>query len=233
MSVQAQTAPSALRRLSVLLRLFLIAILAVTGVCLLIDRRVSARGRRGIPECGIAGLTDGAQCVIVPGALVYGDSPSPMLQDRLDVAIEVYRSGKADRFLLSGDHGRKDYDEVGAMHAYLSAKGIPEDRIYLDHAGFDTYDTLYRARDVFQVRQAIIVTQEFHLLRANYIAGQLDLRVQGVTSDLRAYPRSTWYRVREVFARVKAWLDCEVLHSAPTFLGSPLPIDGDASNTRG
>ena len=214
-----------LRRIATVL---LVCVLAVATTVLAVDARVASIGGRLVdpPTCRRF------DCILVPGALVYGTTPSAMLQDRLDAAVEWYEAGCSDRILVSGDHGRDGYDEVNAMRAYLEEAGIPPERIFLDHAGFDTYDTLLRARDVFQVRSALIATQRFHLLRALYIADRLGVEAIGVETDRRAYGRESWYRIREYFARCKAFLDCEVLHSQPTFLGEPIPISGSGLATR-
>jgi vancomycin permeability regulator SanA len=201
---------------------------AAAGTVLAVDARVASIGDRSIrpPTC----MT--FDCILVPGALVYGDVPSAMLQDRLDAAVEWYEAGRSDRILVSGDHGRDGYDEVNAMRAYLEAAGIPPEDIFLDHAGFDTYDSVYRARDVFQVRSALIVTQRFHLLRALYIADRLGVEAVGYETDRRTYGREAWYRIREYLARCKAFLDCEVTHARPTYLGDPIPISGSGLATR-
>ena len=108
-----------------------------------------------------------AQCVLVPGSRVFSDERlSAVLQDRVDYAIEIYKAGKAERLLFSGDHGKTEYDEVNAMLNYAVSKGVPQEDIFLDHAGFSTYESLYRARDVFCVSDVIIVTQKFHIYRA-------------------------------------------------------------------
>ncbi len=173
-----------------------------------------------------------ADCIIVPGALVYGnETPSPILMDRLDVALLVYQEGMADRILVSGDHGSPDYDEVNVMRQYLIKNGVLPEHVFMDHAGFDTYDTLFRARDVFLVQKAIVVTQTFHLNRALYIGDKLGLDIQGVASDLRPYGRSVYYRQREYLARFKAFLDCVVLESEPVYLGPPIPISGNGLAT--
>lgn len=193
----------------------------------LIDRAVERAGDRHIFA---SDQLEPADCVIVPGALVYSDRPSLMLQDRLDVALAIYRSGITDRILVSGDHGRKDYDEVNIMRQYLIDQGVNPEHIFMDHAGFDTYDTLYRARDVFLVQKAIVVTQDFHLRRALYIGECLKIDLQGVSSDLRAYPRAGYYRLREYAARVKAFVEC-LLQTQPTFLGETIPIQGSGLDT--
>jgi vancomycin permeability regulator SanA len=154
-----------------------------------------------------------------------------MLQDRLDRAVEIFKSGYTDRILVSGDHGQHEYNEVASMRDYLVKAGIPESCVFMDHAGFDTYDTLYRAKSVFEVRRALVTTQDFHLLRALYIGQQLGLDLWGVPSRYQDAYWSPWYRFREYPARVKAFFDCEILHSSPTYSGPPLPISGDGRIT--
>ena len=193
----------------------------------LIDMAVERAGDRHIVTTD---QLEQADCVIVPGALVYSDRPSLMLQDRLDVALAIYRSGITDRILVSGDHGQKDYDEVNVMRQYLIDQGVEPEHIFMDHAGFDTYDTIYRARDIFLVQKAIVVTQDFHLRRALYIGECLKINLQGVSSDLRIYPRAGYYRLREYAARVKAFVEC-ILKAQPTFLGETIPIQGSGLET--
>lgn len=194
----------------------------------LVNQAVEKAGERHLTE--LAELTS-ADCVIVPGALVRDNSPSPMLQDRLDLALLVYETGKTDRILVSGDHGRPDYDEVNVMRQYLLDQGVPPEHIFMDHAGFDTYATLYRARDVFLVKKAIVVTQDFHLRRALYIGEALGLDLQGVASDPRIYPRATYYRFREYAARLKAFAECHILKAQPAYLGETIPITGSGLAT--
>jgi SanA protein len=176
-----------------------------------------------------------AQCALVLGALVYPDgTPSPMLADRLDTGIKLYELGKVDKLLLSGDHGQTTYDEVNTMLKYVLARGVPDEDVFTDHAGFDTYDSMYRARDVFQVQTAIIVTQDFHLSRAVYTARTLGLEATGVVADIQAYgSKGTLSAMREVLARMKAILDLHIMHPEPTYLGPVIPITGDGRETRG
>jgi len=175
-----------------------------------------------------------AQCAIVLGARVYNDgTPSPMLADRLKTGIELYRLGKVDRILISGDHGQVEYDEVNAMLDYVVERGVPEEDVFTDHAGFSTYETMYRARDVFLVKTALVVTQEFHLARAVYTARKLGLEATGVAADLQPYVHETRFAVRDWLARVKAVIQLHVTHPLPRYLGPILPIDGDGRATRG
>ncbi|MDD3298445.1 MAG: YdcF family protein, partial [Firmicutes bacterium] len=127
-----------------------------------------------------------ADCIIVLGAGVWdGGRPSPMLEDRLLQGIELYQNGASDRLLMSGDHGRKEYDEVNVMKQFAVERGIASEHVFMDHAGFSTYESLYRAKDVFEAGKVIIVTQKYHMYRALYIADKLGLHACGVASDPR------------------------------------------------
>ncbi len=172
-----------------------------------------------------------AEAILVLGALVFPDGrPSAMVQDRLDTAYDLYQAGKAPKILLTGDHGQVEYDEVNAMRRYLEAKGVPGADIFMDHAGFDTYDSMYRARDVFQARRVLVVTQRFHLPRALWIADRLGLTPQGVIADRQRYLREEFYEWREMAARIKAFGEV-VVHRKPVYLGPVIPIDGDGRAT--
>lgn len=175
-----------------------------------------------------------ATAAIVLGARVFPDgTPSPMLADRLDTGIKLYKLGKVQKLLLSGDHGQTTYDEVNTMLRYVLARGVPDQDVFTDHAGFDTYDTMYRARDVFKVKSALIVTQKFHLSRAVYAARKLGLEATGVVSDIQSYPSEWRFHLREWAARVKAFMQLDITHPQPRFLGPEIPIDGDGRATRG
>lgn len=184
----------------------------------------------------VAGPSDApnADVAIVLGAKVWpSGTPSNMLQDRLLTGIELYRQGKVGKLLLSGDHGRVSYDEVNAMRAFVLDRGVPPEDVFTDHAGFSTYDTMYRARDVFQVRDALVVTQGFHLDRAVYTARALGLEATGVPADLHVYQNADRFAARDWLARCKALLQLHVLHAQPRFLGPPIPISGDGRATAG
>jgi vancomycin permeability regulator SanA len=175
---------------------------------------------------------DKADCVIVLGARVYENgSLSAVLQDRVDYAIALYQADKADKLLFTGDHGQTEYDEVNAMMAYALDKGIPESDIFLDHAGFSTYESMYRARDVFLASDVIIVTQAFHLPRAVYTARRLGLDAVGVNSDPRVYVYARWNEFRERFARIKDFFYVNVFAPEPKYLGESIPIFGDGAAT--
>ena len=177
--------------------------------------------------------TKSADCIIVLGAGVYGDRPSLTLAKRLDKAVEIYNLGHTNKIIVSGDHGRKNYDEVNVMRDYLVSKGIEKENIFMDHAGFSTYESMYRARDIFEVKTAIVVTQQLHLRRALYIANELGIDCQGVNADDAIRTVTKVQSVREYPARVKAFLQCEILHSKPKYLGDVIPIYGSGIVTEG
>ena len=172
-------------------------------------------------------------CIIVLGALVEPNgSLSIMLQDRVDEGIKLYKLGVSKKILMSGDHLNKNYDEVNAMRKYAIEKGVPDEDIFMDHAGLSTYDSMYRARDIFQCKKVIIVTQKFHLSRAIYIAKSLGMEAYGVNSNQTKYGsyRDFLNNSREFLARNKAFLDC-LTKPKPTYLGDPIPISGSGIAT--
>jgi len=168
---------------------------------------------------------------IVFGAKVWASGPSDILKDRLDAGIRLYRLGKVKKLLLSGDHGRRGYDEVNTMRQYVLQQGAKAEDVFLDHAGFRTYATLYRARDVFGVKSAVLVTNEFHLPRAIYTARAFGLDVVGLASDARTY--RSWARnlAREFLARTLAWLQVNVTRPRPRHLGPRIDVTGDGRVT--
>ncbi len=172
-------------------------------------------------------------CILVLGAGLTPDgSPSSMLQERLDFAIDAYNAGCTDRLLMSGDHGSDDHDEVHAMKSYAAAHGVPENCILLDHAGFSTYESMYRARDIFGCEKILIITQEYHLYRAIYDARRLGLEADGVASDKFIYNPLLVAKNngREYLARCKDFIWC-ILQPEPTYLGEAIPINSDGSAT--
>ena len=165
-----------------------------------------------------------SQTVLVLGASVYKNSiMSDVLKDRADTAIELYRAGKAQKILVSGDNRDKNYNETATVKKYLLRQGIPEKDIFLDYAGFDTYDSLYRAKNIFKVKSLIISTQKFHLPRAIFIARGLGIEAYGVPADKRQYKNQEFNIGRELLATVKAYFDV-YFGAKPSFLGEPIPI---------
>lgn len=173
----------------------------------------------------------GVQCILVLGCGVETDgTPSPMLADRLAQGVELYEGGAAPKLLMSGDHGRKDYDEVNVMKGYALEKQVPSKDVFMDHAGFSTYESLYRAKDIFQAEKLIIVTQGYHLYRALYIAKSLGIDAYGVASDPREYGGQSYRELREILARDKDFLTC-ILKPKPTYLGEAIPVNGNGDLT--
>jgi SanA protein len=173
-----------------------------------------------------------APVAIVPGAGIGSRGElSAVLEDRLAVAVALYRRGRVKKLLLSGDHGTVGYDEPAAMARYVEGAGVPPRDVFTDHAGFDTWATLYRARHVFLVSSALVVSQDFHLPRALYFARAVGIEATGVRADRRVYARREYYALREVGARVKA-VAVAALGVKPRFLGSEISIEGDGRVTR-
>jgi len=203
-----------------------IAITAVTTVNLWIY--ASVKNRIFTPDT--VGNTE-ADCILVLGAGVRDDgTPSHMLEDRLLTGIDLYERGMSPVMLMSGDHGREEYDEVNTMKSFAEEHGVPADRIFLDHAGFSTYESLYRAKEIFGAEKIIIVTQEYHLYRALYTAQQFGLDAVGVSADLRTYVGQTMRDTREIAARIKDFIWC-LVRPEPTFLGEKIDLNGPASAT--
>lgn len=170
-------------------------------------------------------------CIIVLGCGVHSDgTPSHMLEDRLKQGIALYQQGAAPKLLMSGDHGTKDYDEVNVMKGYAVKAGVPSEDVFMDHAGFSTYDTMSRAKHIFGAEKVIVVTQQYHLYRAVYLARAMGMEAYGVPSDYRQYSGQFARDVREVLARVKDF-GMAILKPDPTYLGEPIPVDGNGALT--
>ena len=211
---------------------FVLGIAAVTCLLLviLINGVIVARGNKRILQPSEA-VSLQADCILVLGAGVRDDgSPSHMLEDRLKTGMELYNMDVSPKLLMSGDHGRIGYNEVGVMKRYAVQNGADECDVFMDHAGFSTYESLYRLRDIFQADKVIIVTQKYHLYRALYIAEQLGIEAYGVHADLRPYRGQIMREVREIAARIKDALWC-ILEPSPKYLGEVIPISGDGNAT--
>jgi vancomycin permeability regulator SanA len=171
-----------------------------------------------------------APVAIVFGAGITRDGRlSPMLADRVRMASDLYQQGLVRELLMTGDNSRQDYDEVTAMKRYATSLGVPEQAITLDYAGFSTYESCYRARPIFGIEQAILVTQRFHLPRAVYTCQALGVQVQGIaTPDWERYRRGSVvsYYIRESLANLKALVELYITRPAPTFLGPFEGLDG-------
>ena len=172
-----------------------------------------------------------ADCILVLGAGVRADgSPSPMLEDRLMQGIALYNMGVSNKLLMSGDNTQKGYDEVNTMKQYALDKGIASEDVFMDHAGISTYDSIYRAKEIFQADNIIIVTQQYHLYRALYISESLGLNAYGVSADPRIYVGQELRDLREIMARVKDFAKC-ILEPSAKYLGEVITLSGDGNVT--
>ena len=167
--------------------------------------------------------------VLIPGAAVLKNGAlSSIFKDRVNTAIELYQAKKVSKILVSGDNSTISHNEVNPVRNYLLEKGVPDEDIFLDHAGFDTYSTMYRARDIFQVSSIIISTQSFHLPRSVFIARMLGINAFGISADVGHILFKNY--IREIFANEKAVLEL-IFHIKPKFLGDVIPITGDGRNS--
>lgn len=214
-----------------------LGVLALAAVCLValfaIDAHVRSSAESRIVIVDEAARLDDVDCVVVLGCGVKPDGqPSDMLADRIAQGIALYERGASPKLLMSGDHGRSDYDEVNTMRNVAVEAGVPADDVFMDHAGFSTYESMYRARDVFQAKRIVIVSQKYHLYRALYVAERLGLDAYGVAADLRPYAGQEAREVREILARDKDFLT-SIVQPLPTFLGDPILLSGSGSATEG
>lgn len=215
------------RILLVLVGLALVVSLCVLGVNIFVKSSVSDR------IVTVEKAKDlNADCIIVLGAGLRPDgNPTWMLEDRIKVGDELYKNHAAPKIIMSGDHGRESYDEVNAMKKYAKNEGVPSKDIFMDHAGFETYDTMYRARDVFGAKKVIIVTQKYHLYRAMYAAKKLGLEAYSVSATKRKYDNKQWLRdIREWLARVKIFGKC-ITKPKPKYLGKKIDLKGSGDVT--
>ncbi len=172
-----------------------------------------------------------ADCILVLGAGVRADgTPSPMLKDRLLEGIALYDMGASDRLLMSGDNTKKGYDEVNTMKQYAIDHGVPSEHIFMDHAGISTYDSIYRAKEIFQAEKIIIVSQKYHLYRALYISDSLGVDAYGVSADPVIYAGQEFREIREIAARTKDFVKC-IIKPPASILGEAIPVSGDGNVT--
>ena len=176
-----------------------------------------------------SGLKD-IDCIIILGAGIWGDKPSPMLEDRLLEGISLYEDNVSSKIIMSGDHGKEDYDEVNIMKDFAIEKGVASENIFMDHAGFSSYESIYRAKEIFKAKKVVIVTQKYHLYRALYIANKLGLDAYGVGADPRQYVGAMYRELREILARNKDFVKC-IFKPEPTYLGDTIPVSGNGDVT--
>lgn len=211
---------------------FCLFCLGIAGICIVfgISEYMKNHTAEHILSAEEAAALD-ADCILVLGCGVREDgTPSLMLRDRLEMGVALYEAGASERLLMSGDHGRREYDEVNTMKAYAVERSVPSEAVFMDHAGFSTYDSMYRARDVFCAQKIIVVSQPYHLPRALYIAERLGLEAYSVGAAEISYRGQTYRELREMLARTKdfcaAWLQPE-----PAYLGEAIPVSGDGNLT--
>ena len=169
-------------------------------------------------------------CAVILGAGVRDGKPTPMLRDRLLTGIELYKSGAVKKLVMSGDHGSEDYDEVNIMKSFAMDSGVPDGDIFMDHAGFSTYESMYRAKEIFKAEKILIVTQDYHLYRAIYDARALGLEAYGVASNPRSYGGQLYRDIREILARNKDFI-YSIIKPEPTYLGEAIPVQGNGNLT--
>ena len=207
-----------------------LAVLAAAAVLGVSGYVKAATAERILPPEQAAALSD-VDCILVLGCYVHESGrPSDMLGDRLRRGIELYHAGAAPKLLMSGDHGRTDYNEVKTMKLHAMDAGIPSEDVFMDHAGFSTYESIFRARDVFGADKIIVVTQEYHLHRALYIAEALGVEAYGVASDYHTYAGQAGRELREILARCKDVVT-SIAKPQPTFLGEAIPVSGNGDLT--
>ncbi|MBQ8410012.1 MAG: YdcF family protein [Clostridia bacterium] len=207
------------------------------GVCFVlgVNAYVVSSTRERVVEIEKAVTLEDVDCILVLGCLVKDDgTPSDMLADRLLTGVRAYESmsaeGNGTKLLMSGDHGREDYNEVYAMKQYAIAAGVESSEIFMDHAGFSTYESLYRAKEIFGADKIVIVTQEYHLHRALHIAESLGIEAYGIAADVRTYSGQTMRDLREILARNKDFLT-SLFKPDPTYLGELISLEGDGDVT--
>lgn len=215
---------------SIIIALLILALLSVVAV-FSINAYVKSVGKKLMVTPESATELKNVDCILVLGCGVRDDgTPSDMLRDRLERSIELYFSGVAPKLLMSGDHGRVEYDEVNIMKQYAIDKGVPSEDVFMDHAGFSTYESIYRAKEIFCADNIVIVTQEYHLYRALYLAKSFGLEAHGVSSDYYIYAGQTMRDIREILARNKDFFTA-IFKPYPTYLGEAIPVNGDGNLT--
>ena len=222
--------PKVKRYLKRSLLILLVLILLGTATILSLSFYVQQSTKGQILSPQDAALLADVDCILVLGCSVRGDQPSIMLKSRLECGVSLYDLGVSDKLLMSGDHGQEDYNEVVVMKNYALQANVPSENVFMDHAGFSTYESMYRARDIFHAEKIVIVTQKYHLYRAIYIAEALGLEAYGVEAAPREDSMQVHRDFREVLARSKDVL-YTIFTPAPTYLGEAIPVSGDGNVT--
>ena len=209
--------------------IYLIPIIIIIAIILIINFVVIITTRKQIIKNNNFKIKD-IDCIIVMGAGIRGNKPTFMLEDRLLESINLYKNSAAKKILMTGDHGNVNYDEVNVMKKFAIDRGVPSEDIFMDHAGFSSYDSMYRAKSVFNVKKAIIVTQKYHLYRTLYIANKFNIKAYGVAANPRKYIGSFYRELREILARNKDFIKC-IFKPNPKYLGDKIDISGNGNVT--
>lgn len=206
----------------------IIILIIIIAIVLIINFYVILSTKNQIIEKSTS--KDEIDCILVLGAGVRDGKPTHMLEDRLLTAIELYNNKVASKIIMSGDHGREEYDEVNIMKKFAIEKGVSSNDIFMDHAGFSSYESIYRAKEIFEAKKIVIVTQKYHLYRSLYIANSLGIEAYGVSADLRKYIGQSYREVREIIARDKDFIKC-IFKPQSKYLGDVIPVNGDGDIT--
>ena len=206
-----------------------IILIGIIIICIL-SLYVKLSTKKQILELDELKEIENVDCILILGAGVNKGKPSPMLEERLIKGIELYKEGISPKIIMSGDHGKKDYNEVGVMKTYGIEEGIPSENIFMDHAGFSTYDSIYRAKEIFGAKKIIIVTQEYHLYRSLYIANALGLEAYGYSSSINKHEGQIKREIREILARNKDIIK-SIIKPKSTYVGEPIPVNGNGDIT--
>ncbi len=211
--------------LKFILKLTLCLVLAVSFFVVGVNAYVMGMGDNTIITSDEAEKLQDVDCIIVLGCLVLEDgTPSNILKDRLDTAVELYKKGVAPKIIMSGDHSSEEYNEVASMKNYAVDAGVPSEDVFMDHAGFSTYETMYRAKEIFGAEKVVIVTQKYHLYRSVYIAEKFGMEAYGVASDYELDES------REILARCKDFMTT-IFKPKPAYLGKTYSIKGNGNMT--
>ena len=208
---------------------FIILCLIAIAIIWVTNSKVKAK-TEGVIYTNLANVPK-TKVVIIFGAGINGDKPSRYLKDRLDAGIALYKNNKVDKILLSGDNGRDEHDELTVMKLYCYENGVDTNKIYIDYAGFDSYSTMYRAKHIFKVDTAILVSQKYHLNRCVYLGDKLGVKSYGYSSDQGVYPGYKYYSFREKLSITKSVFDV-MRGRKPKYLGETVDINGKSNYTK-
>jgi vancomycin permeability regulator SanA len=214
-----------------LLLIFAVLVVLVVIVVAIINLHVKAKTSDRVYVVSTV-PRDNYDAALVLGCGVYNNEyPSPLLRERLDAAVELFHEGVVNKLIMSGDHGQDNYNEVAVMKQYAIEEGVPSEAIFMDHAGFSTYESVFRARDIFMADSVLIVSQEYHVYRALYVAEALGLEAYAVSADKTRLSGQTARDLREILARNKDFI-FSIIKPEPTYLGEPISLDqsGDITN---